>query len=42
MIACRLGAEILVILAVSELLTLIRLGVVARFAEALVRTLFIR
>jgi putative ABC transport system permease protein len=37
-----LGAEVLIILAASGLLTLGLLGVVSRFDEALVRTLFIR
>jgi putative ABC transport system permease protein len=37
-----LGAEILIILAASGILTLLLLGVVERFDEALVRALFIR
>ena len=42
MTARLLGAEVLIILVASGLLTLLLLGVVARFDETLVRALFIR
>jgi len=42
MTARLLGAEIFIILAASVVLTLLLLGIVAQFDEALVRALFIR